>query len=279
MKKVLFTTDFWKEDGVGGAESNDDNLLRYLSEYYELTGCNTFYLTEKIIDDADFIIVSNFIHLPSELKEHIQKTKPYIIYEHDHKYVRNRDPSVYVDFMVPPDQKINESFYINARRVFVLSKICKEVLEKNIPEANVYSIGCSLWSDETFDYIEELLNEEKTNDLCILKSENPIKNYYKSLVYCEENNIVPLELKEPDYRKFLKKMASCKRFLFIPGVLETFSRVSAEAKMLNLELLTSPKKLGLYSEDISSLSGLDLIEQLRTRNQAALEEFKNELGL
>ena len=280
MRKVLFITDFWKQQHAGGAENNDYNLLSYLSNYCDLSGANTYDMTREAVDNADFIIVSNFIHLPADIKGYIEDSKPYIIYEHDHKYVQTRDPSIYVDFIVPPELRTNESFYINAQKVFVLSSICKEVLEKNIPEAKVYSIGCSLWSDETFDYIEELLNEEKKNDLCILKSGNPIKNTSQSLAYCEKNDIVPFELSDPDYKTFLKKMASCKRFLFIPGVLETFSRISAEAKMLNLKLLTTPKKLGFASEkDLFCLSGTELISALRGRNKLALGKFREELGL
>ena len=74
-------------------------------------------------------------------------------------------------------------------------------------------------------------------------------------------------------------MASCKRFLFIPGVLETFSRVCAEAKMLNLSLLTSPNRLGFASEEIFNLSGIDLILALKQRSSRALELFKEEIEL
>ena len=279
MKNVLFVADFWKDELDGGAESNDFNLLEYLSNYCELRGCNTFNLSEDIINASDFLIISNFVYLTDDLKQCIQDQKPYIIYEHDHKYVLNRDPSIYVDYLIPEDQIVNKDFYINAKKVFVLSKICKEVLEKNIPEANVHSIGCSLWSEDTFDYIESLLEEKKINDLCLVRSENPIKNYGKCLEYCNKQDIIPFELSDPDYKSFLKKMASCKRFLFMPGVLETFSRVSAEAKMLNLQLLTTPGRLGFASEAIFEKSGIDLIDTLRARSAKALEDFKREIGL
>tara|TARA_Y100000592_G_C5473553_1_gene320941 strand:+ start:2732 stop:3571 length:840 start_codon:yes stop_codon:yes gene_type:complete len=277
MKKILFVADFFSKDLSGGAESNDANLLKHLSLTNEIRISQSHKLSSQFVDDSDIVIVSNFFNVSQEGLRYIQDTKPYIIYEHDHKYVRNRDPSVYPNFVVPESEKVNTEFYKKAKKVFVLSKICKEVLEKNVPSTDVHSIGCSLWSEETFDYIESLLSEQKENDLCILKSGNPIKNYDKSLEYCIKNDIIPLELSEPIYRIFLKKMASCERMLFIPGVLETFSRVSAEAKMLGLKLMTTPKRLGFASEDIFEQSGVELINSFRDRNKRALEAFDREL--
>ena len=207
MRKILFVADFFSVDLSGGAENNDANLLKHLSLNNEIRISRSHKLTTQFIDESDIVIISNFVNVSQEGLKYIQDTKPYIIYEHDHKYVRNRDPSIYPDFIIPDNEKVNVEFYTNAKKVFVLSKICKEVLEKNVPSAKVYSIGCSLWSEETFDYIETLLNEKKENDLCVLKSGNPIKNYDKSLEYCRKNDIIPLELSEPIYRIFLKKMA------------------------------------------------------------------------
>ena len=279
MKKVLFVADFYRQELLGGAESNDANLIKHLSTRCDLVCCKSRSLTEKDIKNADSVIVSNFIDLSEEFKNNIKDSKPYIIYEHDHKYVKTRDPSVFVNSVAPKDMIINEDFYIKAKSVVVLSKVCKEILKKNIPEANVHSIGCSLWSKETFDYIEELSIKEKTEDLCIMKSSNPWKNYDKALEYCTQNNISPVELESPDYKMFLKQMAACKRFLFLPGLLETFSRVSAEAKMMGLSLLTTPKKLGFYSEEIHKLSGIELINELRKRNEQALAKFEELLEL
>jgi len=279
MKKVLFVADFYRKELLGGAESNDANLIKYLSTRCDLVCCKSRSLTEEDIKNADSIIVSNFIDLSEELKNSIKNSNPYIIYEHDHKYVKTRDPSVFVNSIPPRNMIINEDFYIKAKSVVVLSKICKEILEKNIPEANVHSIGCSLWSKETFDCIEELSAREKTEDLCIMKSSNPWKNYDKALEYCTQNNISPVELESPDYRTFLEQMSACKRFLFLPGLLETFSRVSAEAKMMGLSLLTTPKKLGFYSEEIHKLSGIELIDELRKRNERALAKFEELLEI
>ena len=265
--------DFFSKDLSGGAENNDSNLLKHLSSCNEIKICRSHKLTTKLIDAYDVVIVSNFVNVSPAGLKYIQDNKPYIIYEHDHKYVKGRDPSVYPNFNIPEEDKINVEFYEGAHCVVVLSKICKEILEKNIPGTNVHSIGCSLWSKETFEHIRSLAETTKTEPICILRSDNPIKNYSKALEYCRDKNIEPVELKEPIYKIFLSKMASCEKFLFIPGVLETYSRVCAEAKMMNLKLLTTPMKLGFASEEIFSLSGLALIEKMEERNEEAYKKF------
>ena len=67
-------------------------------------------------------------------------------------------PSKFIDFKAPKYQIINESFYANARSVVVLSDVCKKALLENIPTASVYNIGCSLWSDKTFELIGQCID-------------------------------------------------------------------------------------------------------------------------
>ena len=70
-------------------------------------------------------------------------------------------------------------------------------------------------------------------------------------------------------------MASAKSFIFLPTVLETFSRVCAEAKMLNLEVRTMKNLIGFYSEDYHHLSGDDLVKKIAQQNHAAYNYFYN----
>ena len=84
--------------------------------------------------------------------------KEYIIYEHDHKYVDTRDPS---KFKVSDSESriVNKAFYENSVCTFVLSKICAEVLDNG--KNSWYNIGCSLWSDETFNLLSETNKNER----------------------------------------------------------------------------------------------------------------------
>ena len=65
--------------------------------------------------------------------------KSYIIYEHDHKYLKNRNPSIFPDFKAPPHMIINERFYRCAKAIFCQSEIMPRSLGK-ISQSEMLSI-------------------------------------------------------------------------------------------------------------------------------------------
>tara|TARA_R100000152_G_C6772161_1_gene198932 strand:+ start:1246 stop:2118 length:873 start_codon:yes stop_codon:yes gene_type:complete len=271
--KIIFLADFFRSDLLGGGECNDAVLINHiLDSGYTLTTQKCSDLSAHDFKKNNFFIVGNFISLSEENKKLLQDEK-YIIYEHDHKYIKSRDPSVYKDFLAPTGDIINHDFYRNALGVVVLSRICKEIIEKNLNINNVYNIGCSLWSDKKLNFIESLCNNPKNDKLAIIGSSNPIKNTALALQYCKKQNIEHAVIGPCEEKKLLEELSHYKGLVFLPQVLETFSRISAEAKMLNCKLLTKPKLLGFASEDIYSLSGIELITQMRKRKKTALSLF------
>ena len=275
MKKIVFIADFFKEELPGGGESNDDNLIHHLRSKYKVETTKANKVSISMLDKADTIIIGNFISLAEGIKQHLLENKNYIIYEHDHKYVKTRDPSKYSGFIIPEDKLVNKKFYESAKATVVLSEICKEIIGKNLPKVNVHNIGCSLWSTDTFDLLTKECGEKKTKDLCILKSENPTKNYHNTVEFCNLKSLKFEAIGERNHHKFLRVMSGFERILFIPTVLETFSRLCAEAKMLNLEVMTNKKMIGFFSEEYSKLSGLKLINELKIRNKRALNFFES----
>jgi hypothetical protein len=272
MSDVVFISDFYRNQILGGAESNDDNLISYLRT---ICSVECFKSTEVRISDlvaAKNIIVSNFVLLPEEVKDYMIANKKYIIYEHDHKYVKTRDPSKYVNFLAPKGDLINVAFYTNADCVVVLSQICKDVLLKNIPETNVHSIGCSLWSIEKLNYIASLIENPKKG-FCIMKSDNPTKNYINTIKFCEEKGIEPSHISNTSHAEFLSVMSRHRTLIFLPTVLETFSRICVEAKMIGLSTLTNKTNIGFYSEPYSSMRGLDLIFKIKEKQDEAYSFF------
>ena len=273
MKHVAFIADFYANEILGGGENNDANLISHLRLHYNVTCYKSKEVQIKDLNDKDAIVVGNFLFIPPEVKEYLKSTKKYIIYEHDHKYVNTRDPSKFPNFLIPPSCIIFEDFYTSANTVVVLSEICKQVLEKNINNVNVKNIGCSLWSQEKLKLLTRLSHNPKTKDLCIMYSQNATKNYPSTVEYCKKKNLLYDAIPTQAHVKFLTEMSQYKRFLFIPTVLETFSRICAEAKMMNLDVMTNKTKIGFFSEEISSLKGVALIDALHEKNNHALQWF------
>jgi hypothetical protein len=273
--KVCFVSDLFEHQIVGGAEKNDAILIQYLNSTLSegLKVHDSRSLSLNHIQEYDFFIISNFVMLSEELKQALSSTQKYIIYEHDHKYVSNRNPATFVDYKIPADHLVNVDFYKNAKEIIVLSKICKDVLQQNLQIENVHSIGCSLWSDKQLDLIKDYTDTSKEYEYGVLNSTNPVKGTRQALAYCKSKNIEPELINSPEYEDFLQKLAQCTNFIFFPQVLETYSRVCAEAKMLGCNILTMPKMCGFFSEECSTMRGTELIEEMRVRKNQALEHF------
>ena len=223
-----------------------------------------------MVVENDLFLISNFALLPEGIKQMVM-LKKYIIYEHDHKYVKTRDPSKFPNFIAPKQYIINRDFYANAHKVIVLSKICKEVIEKNLQIDNVISIGCSLWSKDKLDFVESLVNEEteKIEKYCIINSDNRIKGTKEAVEYCQLKGL-DYELVGPlPEKQLLEQISKFKYFVFFPHVLETLSRITVEAKMLGCKVLTRKNLLGAASEDWFDLNGIDLISKIRSQVSAA----------
>lgn len=275
MKTIGFIADFFSDD-VGksfGGESNDSNLINFLEKNHKVIKLKSKTVTKSELKSLDFIIVGNFIFLPESVKKYLTNNKKYVIYEHDHKYIVTRDPSRYLNFEAPKSDLINVNFYQKAQCVVVLSDICERVIKKNVPNINTHNIGCSLWAEKTFDILERLRKTGKEYDYCIIKSQNPTKNYANTLEFCRNKGITPLEIKSPDYHTFLRQMSKSRNLIFLPTVLETYSRVCAEAKMLGMSVMTNKRMIGFFSEEISSLSGSELVLEMKNRNNKALQYF------
>lgn len=270
--------DFFSEDLLGGAESNDSVLIQHLeSQDYDLERLHCREVTVESLQSYGNdvrLIVSNFVSLGEDAKRYIQENLQYIIYEHDHKYVTTRDPSRFPNFKIPDDKIVNRDFYENALAVVVLSEISRKILVDNLSLENVRNIGTSLWSTEKLDRIQQLLDKEKTIDYGVLDSQNSIKGTKQALEWCRKRGVKAELISSPEEEEFLELLSQCRKFVFIPQVLETFNRLTAEAKMLNCKIITNKTLLGFSSESTYNLSGESLLEETRKRIRDALGLFE-----
>lgn len=275
MKKIVFISDLFEKDLIGGAELNDSVLIRFLeSKQLDIIKIKSNSVQDRDILENDFFIVSNFTGLSKKHKILLQM-KRYIIYEHDHKYVSTRDPSKFVDFKIPDAHIRNKNFYKNASKVIVLSKICKQVIEQALGIDNVISIGTSLWSEEKLLFIESLLSTRKTKKYCIVNSSNPIKGTREAIEYAKAKDLDYSLVGPLSPNELLTEMVQHEGFIFVPRVLETLSRIVVEAKMLGCNVYTNKRLIGAAYEEWFSLQGKELIDVIRNKVQSALDIFYN----
>ena len=275
MKSIIHIADFFVDEIRGGGEIVDDIVISSLVEKgYKVSRIKSKHVTEKLIrDNADkFFIVSNFVMLPGTCINML-KSCEYVIYEHDHKYIVERDPSKYKDFVVPENRLINVDFYSAAKAVFCQSKLHADVLKKNIKRANVINMSCSLWSDKELDILEKYAGSSKTNKHAVLDSTNIIKGTYPAVEFCKKNNIAYDLIGSRDFETFIQQLSSYEGLVFFPQVLETFCRFVVEARMVNCSLKTN-NLLGCTSEDwFPKYKGKELIDFVRAQKDEVIKKL------
>ena len=283
-KNIIIISDLYRQDFVaanapcGGAELNDDVLFSHLeklglvkqkihSNEYDTKSMISFVEQNK---DCTFLI-SNFSNLHFRVTAKLLKDCRYFIYEHDYKFHKLRNPLKYKNFIVPKNELVNINFFKKAQEVICLSKLHKDIFFENLKLKNLHNTTCSLWSDETLNFIQQNNKNEKNNKLAIVNTDNPIKRKRECIQYCLDNNLKFDLISSPDYNEFLKILSNYKGIVILPGHPEPTPRVAVEAKMLNCEVYSNPKSLGVFYEDWFKLSGDDLIESIRNIKKNTLE--------
>lgn len=257
MSSIFFITDF--PHGTGGAELNDRCLARELHQkdnMVEFVKC--LDITVPFVQDEDKnFIVSNFTYLHEYVREQMAEGSNYIIYEHDHKYCRTRNPGDYKDYKVPKADLVNQEFYKNAKAIFCQSKLHKEIVQKNLPflsESQVVNVSGNFWSDQHLDIMKEKLkNGSKLLNTCsVMRSGIAHKGTNAAKKYCEENGLDYELISHRDYEFFLDMLGSYEYFAFFPRTIETLSRVIVEAKMMGVKIISysiDSNRIGALSEE------------------------------
>ena len=176
--KICFIADFFADEVNGGGELSNEELINILSTKHDVSKIKSIhFLPEHIEDDVNYV-VCNFIGLREDSKSLL---KNYIIYEHDHKYLDNRNPAVYNNFTAPKENIVNYDFYKNAKSVICQSTMHKEIVEKNLKLDNIISIGGNLWSEDVLDLLENYSKNPKSKKYSIMNSHIGHKNTPETL--------------------------------------------------------------------------------------------------
>lgn len=277
MKKIIFVADFFEDQIVGGAEKNDANLINYfknknlLEQKINSQNITTEFLESK--KDYCVFIVSNFSLLSVESKRYLADYCKYIIYEHDYKFCKTRNPIFYKDFLVPIEYLTNINFYKNAIRVVTLSKLHYDIFQRNLKGIILENIKCSLFSEESLDFLSSLIHKEKKEEYGIIDYKNSLKNTNLCIDYAKKNNLNFSLFSDNDYYCFLNKMADYKKLILMPGHPEPTPRTAVEAKILGIKIVANKNLIGVSHEEWWSLEKEDLVKEIKKINQEAYEKF------
>lgn len=268
-RKILFISDYFVNQITGGGELNDWELINILknsgNEIDYLNSSDVSVETISKLSNSGYkFIVSNFINLSSECILALSSGEEYAIYEHDHKYLKTRNPMMYPEFKAPVDQIINIEFYKKAKAVFCQSSFHKNIIKKNLEIDNIVSLGGNLWSLEHFKILDEVCNVEKADSYAVIDYKIPHKNTHEAIRYCNANKIEYDLIRPSAPDIFLRKMGKNKTLLFFPKSPETLSRIVVEARMMGMSTKTT-QNIGAVHEEWFSKKGKDLIDIMRKK--------------
>tara|TARA_R100000152_G_C6746841_1_gene170402 strand:+ start:101 stop:946 length:846 start_codon:yes stop_codon:yes gene_type:complete len=263
MNKIIFIADFFADEVPGGGELNNQQLIQILRkrgvDVLEIKSQNVSrqFLQEQ--DKDTKFIIANFIGLTEENKSVLKLEKEYIIYEHDHKYVKTRNPADYKDFIAPKDQIINFQFYKNSKAILCQSDFHANIVRANLNLDNIKSVGGNLWSHDILDFMYKISLNKKQATCAIMSSDNWHKNTPDAIRLCKikgwKYDLIP----QSDYQDFLTRLGKSKKFVFLPKTPETLSRIVVEARMMGLSVITN-NLVGATKEEWFKLKGIELID-------------------
>ncbi len=118
MSKIIFIADVFADHHLGGGELSNQELINQLTlrgHEVESKLCQFINIPYLEQNRKNHFIIANFLGLSGEAIDFLRANCSYLIYEHDHKYLTTRDPSVFDDFSAPPSAIINKDFYKSAK--------------------------------------------------------------------------------------------------------------------------------------------------------------------
>lgn len=276
MSNLLFIDDFFLDQVIGGGELNNAELIHNLIKNgWNVLKKQSHLVDNKSLDGVDAILVSNFSNLQNKTINNISNGKtPYIIYEHDHKYIRSRNPAIYKNFIAPKSEIINFDFYKNASSVFCQSEFHKKIVKKNLNLDNIKNLSGNLWSDDHLELFKKYSRIEKKDKASIIYAREAHKNTLGAEYFCKKNSIT-YEIISPDIpNQFYKNLSKNKHLIFFPKTPETLSRVAVESRMMNISLKTN-NLVGATGEPWFKMKGEELINYIYEKKADILRTVEN----
>lgn len=252
MKKIAFISDFFINDGVGGAELTTDAIMRAgVLKGFQVGSIHCSKFDNKVSEQNKnefHFIVCNFTKLSDEVKLHMIKNCSYSIVEYDYKICKYRSYQLHqmiegkpCDCETTPAGKLNAAFYGYAKKVWFMSEKQKNMIQEKVSvlkEENCEVLN-SVFNSGDLNFMYSIKDNEKNDTYLILDSQSPVKPATSAIEYAKSNNLNYELISNLSYHELLIKMSTSKGLIFLPVASDTCPRLVMEAKMLGCDLILS----------------------------------------
>jgi len=246
--KVIFVSDMFVEDYVGGAELTSEALIK--SSPIQVFKLHSRDVTMRLLEEGvdKFWIFGNFADLDPQLIPSIVANLRYSIVEYDYKFCKARSPEKHLEVLkVPcdcPNQangKIVSAFFYGSMGLWWMSEKQKERYLTTFPflaeKDNI--VLSSVFSSETLNKIKQLREKSdpisRTNWI-ILGSKSWIKGADDAEKWCKTTNKTYEIVWDIPYEQLLEKLSIAEGFAYLPKGGDTCPRMVIEAKLLGCQL-------------------------------------------
>jgi hypothetical protein len=279
MKKLIFIADYFEDEIIGGGEKCNSEIIQKLSSTFETKAIKSSHINLEFLKNNknSTYIIGNFLLLSFECKEYLQNNCRYFIYEHDHKYLKSRNPALYRDYLIPKQELINLDFFKNAKLIICQTNFHANIVKKNLEFDNIVSASTNFWSKEEKNILLKYSKTQKKNIAFILDTNIEHKNALGSIEYCNKNNLKYFTFQDFNFENFIKNISKADKFIFFPKTPETFGRVATECKILGMKIHTNGL-LGVSHENwFKELNGIELLNYIEESNDKFLYFLKENL--
>lgn len=246
--RIVFVSDMFVEDYVGGAELTSEALIHSSPlEVYKLKSQNVSMETLKAGSDK-FWIFGNFTQLNPELIPSIVANIKYSVLEYDYKFCRARSPEKHQQLTGAPcdcaeqmNGKLISAFYLGSMGIWWMSEKQKQVYGKIYPFLNDHqnAVLSSVFDPTTLAYIKSLRIKHQSTPKkgwLVLGSSSWIKGADAAKKWCLDNNKEMEVVWDVPYNELLEKLATAEGFVYLPPGGDTCPRMVIEAKLLGCKL-------------------------------------------
>ena len=288
--EVIFVSDLFSDDILGGAELTTDALIEY-------SPMNVFRLhskkvTMKILSDNQdkFWIFGNFFSIDMSLLPSIIANLKYAIVEYDYKYCKYRSPekhAVAENNMCACHEsqygKMISAFYYGANSLWWMSQKQMEIYHHLFPflSDRKNTVLSSIFRKDFFEIVETLNEKNKDKERAIwtiVGSTSWIKGVPDSEEFCNKNNLSYETAWNLPHEEMLEKLSLSKGIVFLPKGGDTCPRFVIEAKILGCDLILNTNvqhasEAWFKTKDVNSI-----LDYLKSRPTIFWKEIEKEVN-
>ena len=242
---IVFVSDIFAEDYVGGAELTTDGIIQ--GTYLPLIKLKSQQVTREVIEALKdrYWVFGNFAHVQTPLLLECVKKLNYSVIEYDYKFCKFRLPEKHIaaegqcNCHNETQGKLIALFYHHAKSLWFMSQAQMDIYLDHFPflRKETTEVLSSIFDSSSLKLLHDLRNNTKKDVWLIQDSPSWVKGTEDAIRYAKENNLPFETFKGISYEEMLTKFSTSKGFIFLPRGADTCPRTVIEAKMLGCELI------------------------------------------